>query len=259
MLTGIVQEGSDGLILARPEGPFALRLEWLDRVKPVDPRVRGVLLGADYVPAHSDRRSARQRHSEAAPRFGRHQAGAAAHQGLGIGDQGLGTRARDSGFGVRSSGIGARDSVGSGLGVRGSGFGWRIVVVASAFRRKEPKALDTGNRIRRTRICPDPNPSPAKLYPPRVCISRCASRLSVRTGMSVVSRSISRRSSAPRSARTDHTAATSALEIVALSRRRGAAAADRCRSPHTDTAARRRPRSGGCGRTMRRTARSSTR
>ena len=49
VLTGIVQEGSDGLILSRPDGPFALRLEWLDRIKPVDPRVKGVLLGADYV------------------------------------------------------------------------------------------------------------------------------------------------------------------------------------------------------------------
>jgi hypothetical protein len=49
ILTGIVQEGTDGLILSRPDGPFALRVEWLERVKPVDPRVKGVLLGADYV------------------------------------------------------------------------------------------------------------------------------------------------------------------------------------------------------------------
>lgn len=49
ILTGIVQEGSEGLILTHPEGPFPLRLEWLERIKPVDPRVKGVLLGADYV------------------------------------------------------------------------------------------------------------------------------------------------------------------------------------------------------------------
>jgi hypothetical protein len=49
VLTGIVQEEGEALILARPEGAFALRSEWLDRVRPVDPRVSGVLLGADYV------------------------------------------------------------------------------------------------------------------------------------------------------------------------------------------------------------------
>jgi hypothetical protein len=49
ILTGIVQDTGDGLILARPDGPFALRLEWLDRVKPVDERVKRILLGADYV------------------------------------------------------------------------------------------------------------------------------------------------------------------------------------------------------------------
>ena len=33
-----------------PDGQaFPLRAEWLDRVKLVDPRVQGVLLGADYV------------------------------------------------------------------------------------------------------------------------------------------------------------------------------------------------------------------
>jgi hypothetical protein len=51
ILTGIVQEEaeSDRLVLSRPDGPFALRPEWLDRIKPVDPRVQRVLLGADYV------------------------------------------------------------------------------------------------------------------------------------------------------------------------------------------------------------------
>jgi hypothetical protein len=49
VLTGIVQQEGDGLLLSRPEGAFVLRPEWLDRVRPVDPRVRGVLLGADYV------------------------------------------------------------------------------------------------------------------------------------------------------------------------------------------------------------------
>ena len=48
-LTGIVQQKGDALILERPEGAFLLRVEWLERVRPVDPRVRGVLLGADYV------------------------------------------------------------------------------------------------------------------------------------------------------------------------------------------------------------------
>ena len=51
--------------------------------------------------------------------------------------------------------------------------------------------------------------SPIRNQPPLVCISRCASFYNVRTGMSVVSRSIPRRSSAPRSARTDHTASIS--------------------------------------------------
>ena len=49
VLTGIVEQRADGIVLARPEGAFALRPEWLARVRPVDPRVRGVLLGADYV------------------------------------------------------------------------------------------------------------------------------------------------------------------------------------------------------------------
>lgn len=49
VLTGIVQQKGDALILERPEGAFLLRVEWLERVRPVDPRVRGVLLGADYV------------------------------------------------------------------------------------------------------------------------------------------------------------------------------------------------------------------
>src|SRR3954469_12888272 len=95
VLTGIVQEGSDGLILSRPDGPFALRLEWLDPTKPVDPRVKGVLLAGEYGRPHQargraregcpargrlraagpDRRPARERHAEAAPRSWRHQAG----------------------------------------------------------------------------------------------------------------------------------------------------------------------------------------
>lgn len=49
VLTGMVTQRGERLILDRPEGAFALRAEWLDRVRPVDPRVRGVLLGADYV------------------------------------------------------------------------------------------------------------------------------------------------------------------------------------------------------------------
>lgn len=49
VLTGIVQQEGEGLVLSRPEGAFALRGEWLERVRPVDPRVQGVLLGADYV------------------------------------------------------------------------------------------------------------------------------------------------------------------------------------------------------------------
>jgi hypothetical protein len=49
VLTGMVQQEGERLVLWRPEGAFVLRSEWLDRVRPVDPRVRGVLLGADYV------------------------------------------------------------------------------------------------------------------------------------------------------------------------------------------------------------------
>ena len=49
VLTGIVEQDGDGVVLTRPEGAFRLRPEWRDRIRPVDPRVRGVLLGADYV------------------------------------------------------------------------------------------------------------------------------------------------------------------------------------------------------------------
>src|SRR4051794_26981107 len=49
VLTGIVEQRGETLILTRPEGEFALRPEWLERVRPVDPRVQKVLLGADYV------------------------------------------------------------------------------------------------------------------------------------------------------------------------------------------------------------------
>lgn len=49
VLTGIVEETEEGLRLSRPEGDFLLRPEWLPRIREVDPRVRGVLLGADYV------------------------------------------------------------------------------------------------------------------------------------------------------------------------------------------------------------------
>jgi hypothetical protein len=49
VLTGIVEQREQGLVLALPEGVFPIRPEWLERVRDVDPRVRGVLLGADYV------------------------------------------------------------------------------------------------------------------------------------------------------------------------------------------------------------------
>jgi hypothetical protein len=49
VLTGIVEQRGETLILTRPEGDFALRPEWIERVRPVDPRVQVVLLGAEYV------------------------------------------------------------------------------------------------------------------------------------------------------------------------------------------------------------------
>lgn len=49
VLTGIVQQEGERLILSRPEGDFPIRPEWLSQVRPVDPRVSRVLLGADYV------------------------------------------------------------------------------------------------------------------------------------------------------------------------------------------------------------------
>jgi hypothetical protein len=49
VLTGIVEQEGERLVLARPDGAFPLRAEWLERVRIVDPRVQGVLLGADYV------------------------------------------------------------------------------------------------------------------------------------------------------------------------------------------------------------------
>jgi hypothetical protein len=49
VLTGIVEQEGERLVLARPDGAFPLRAEWLERVRIVDPRVQGVLLWADYV------------------------------------------------------------------------------------------------------------------------------------------------------------------------------------------------------------------
>lgn len=49
VITGVVRQEADGLVLERPDGPVRLLTEWLDRIKPVDPGVRHILLGADYV------------------------------------------------------------------------------------------------------------------------------------------------------------------------------------------------------------------
>lgn len=49
VLTGMVQQDGEGLTLSRPDGDIPLRAEWIERVRPVNPRVRTVLLGADYV------------------------------------------------------------------------------------------------------------------------------------------------------------------------------------------------------------------
>ncbi len=49
VLTGMVRQDEERLVLARPDGDIPLRADWLARVKPVDPRVRTVLLGADFV------------------------------------------------------------------------------------------------------------------------------------------------------------------------------------------------------------------
>ncbi len=49
ILTGMVERQGESLVLVRPDGGFAIRPEWLARIRPVDPRVQGVLLGADYV------------------------------------------------------------------------------------------------------------------------------------------------------------------------------------------------------------------
>ena len=96
-------------------------------------------------------------------------------------------------------------------------------------------------------------------YPPRVCISRCASRFRAATGISgwrlvhaepLFGAAIG----AHRPDRCDQP-----REIVAASRPRAAGGAGRGRPARRGTAATSRRRSGGCGRSRRRTARSSTR
>ncbi len=49
VLTGMVQEEGERLVLSRPDGNVPIRDKWIPRIQPVDPRVKGVLLGADYV------------------------------------------------------------------------------------------------------------------------------------------------------------------------------------------------------------------
>ena len=49
MLTGMVRREDERLVLSWPDGDIPLRPEWIDRVRPVDPRVKTVLLGADFV------------------------------------------------------------------------------------------------------------------------------------------------------------------------------------------------------------------
>jgi hypothetical protein len=49
VITGVIRQGPDGFLLERPEGWVPLLTEWLDRIKPVEPRLRDILLGAEYV------------------------------------------------------------------------------------------------------------------------------------------------------------------------------------------------------------------
>ncbi len=49
VLTGMVRQEDERLVLSRPDGDIVLRADWLDRVCSVDPRVKTVLLGADFV------------------------------------------------------------------------------------------------------------------------------------------------------------------------------------------------------------------
>lgn len=49
VITGVILQAGDELMLDRPEGPVRLLTEWLDRIIPVDPDLRHILLGADYV------------------------------------------------------------------------------------------------------------------------------------------------------------------------------------------------------------------
>jgi hypothetical protein len=49
VIAGVVRQEADGLVLERSDGPIRLLTEWLGRIRPVDPGIRHLLHGADYV------------------------------------------------------------------------------------------------------------------------------------------------------------------------------------------------------------------
>ena len=49
VFAGVVRQDGERLVLERNEGPFELRAEWIERIRPVKAELRDVLLDADYV------------------------------------------------------------------------------------------------------------------------------------------------------------------------------------------------------------------
>lgn len=49
IFAGIVRQDGSRLVLDRDDGPFELRDEWIERIRPVEAQVKDILLGADYV------------------------------------------------------------------------------------------------------------------------------------------------------------------------------------------------------------------